>query len=281
MIRFVERDILKECEYTFKLLVIGSEYVGKTMFIKGISRNMTSDLDTYISTIGVDFNSHVYTLYDKDDRNTHNLKVHIWDTSGQKRFYPITQKYYTNCEGVLVFFDLTKRDSYLHSLSLLEELKIRVKENIKIFLIGSKRDLAYPGLYGNKKDNLYNSLEIKCQVSDYEIREASKKYNFEYFQYSVFNLYSVNIEGNNSILSSNDIIKKMVSSLYLKHRNRIKQDVTDKSLISFFNSFWFYNVERENEETSKEIEIPHNKNDSEIIELQFIKQPRKLYCTIL
>lgn len=283
MIRFVERNILKECEYTFKLLVIGSECIGKTMFIRSIYQDMTYELDTYISTIGVDFNSNIYTFYDRreKDRNTHNLKVHFWDTSGQKRFYPIIQKYYNECDGVFVFFDLTNRNSYLHSLHLLEELNIRRKDEIKIFLIGTKRDIAYPTLYGKSSSSLEYSLERNTEVSDYDIQQAHKKYNFDYYEYSVYNVYTVNISKNNKLLSSNDIVKRMITSLYSIHYDKIKKRRVDSSLLSFFNSFWFYNVETDEEEETFQEEIPHNKNEGELIELKFIKQPVKSYCVLL
>lgn len=39
-------------------------------------------------------------------------KVHIWDTAGQETYHSITAPYFRNANGILLFFDLTDRQSF-------------------------------------------------------------------------------------------------------------------------------------------------------------------------
>ena len=42
------------------------------------------------------------------------VKLQIWDTAGQERYRTITNAYYRGADGIIVVFDLTSKDSFLH-----------------------------------------------------------------------------------------------------------------------------------------------------------------------
>lgn len=70
-------------EQTLKVVVVGDEKSGKTQLIRRLT-GMPFD-DSYISTIGVEFYTHI---------TENNTKLRIWDTSGQLKYRSIVSVYY-------------------------------------------------------------------------------------------------------------------------------------------------------------------------------------------
>lgn len=58
-----------------KVLVIGDAGVGKTALIARFVDHIFQD--NYVSTVGIDFKSKIYTL------NNTRIKMQLWDTAGQ------------------------------------------------------------------------------------------------------------------------------------------------------------------------------------------------------
>ena len=59
-----------------------------------------------MTTIGVDFRFKTMIVMDKI------VKVQVWDTAGQERYRSITNAYYRGAEGILIVFDVTKKESF-------------------------------------------------------------------------------------------------------------------------------------------------------------------------
>ncbi|RVW23553.1 Zinc finger BED domain-containing protein RICESLEEPER 2 [Vitis vinifera] len=64
-----------------------------------------SYLESYISTIGVDFK--IRTV----EQDGKTIKLQIWDTAGQERFRTITSSYYRGAHGIIVVYDVTDQES--------------------------------------------------------------------------------------------------------------------------------------------------------------------------
>ncbi|CAI0547914.1 unnamed protein product, partial [Linum tenue] len=105
-------------DYLFKLLLIGDSGVGKSCLLLRFADD--SYLESYISTIGVDFK--IRTV--EQDEKT--IKLQIWDTAGQERFRTITSSYYRGAHGIIIVYDVTDEESF---------------NNDKL-LVGNKSDLT-------------------------------------------------------------------------------------------------------------------------------------------
>ncbi|KAK6157929.1 hypothetical protein DH2020_005243 [Rehmannia glutinosa] len=79
-----------------------------------------SYLESYISTIGVDF----------------------WDTAGQERFRTITSSYYRGAHGIIVVYDVTDQESFNNVKQWLNEIDRYASDNVNKLLVGNKCDLT-------------------------------------------------------------------------------------------------------------------------------------------
>ena len=122
----------QEQQIVFKLLLLGDSSVGKTsILLKYISNKFD---ESSISTVGVDYMDKII------DYNKFKIKLQIWDTSGEEKFRTITKNFYRNADGLLVVFDLTKKESYDHIRIWINEAKEN-NDKLKTILIGNKLDL--------------------------------------------------------------------------------------------------------------------------------------------
>ncbi|GFZ15147.1 similar to RAS 5 [Actinidia rufa] len=116
-------------DYLFKLLLIGDSGVGKSCLLLRFADD--SYLDSYISTIGVDFVSI-------------NIKYlwFEWDTAGQERFRTITSSYYRGAHGIIIVYDVTDQESFNNVKQWLNEIDRYASENVNKLLVGNKCDLT-------------------------------------------------------------------------------------------------------------------------------------------
>ncbi|KOM32537.1 hypothetical protein LR48_Vigan01g209300 [Vigna angularis] len=123
-----------EYDYLFKLLLIGDSGVGKSCLLLRFADD--SYLDSYISTIGVDFK--IRTV----EQDGKTIKLQIWDTAGQERFRTITSSYYRGAHGIIVVYDVTDQDSFNNVKQWLNEIDRYASENVNKLLVGNKCDLT-------------------------------------------------------------------------------------------------------------------------------------------
>jgi len=69
------------------------------------------------------------------------IKLQIWDTAGQESFRSITRSYYRGAAGALLVYDITRRDTFNHLTTWLEDARQHSSSNMVIMLIGNKSDL--------------------------------------------------------------------------------------------------------------------------------------------
>jgi Ras-related protein Rab-2A len=69
------------------------------------------------------------------------IKLQIWDTAGQESFRAITKSYFRGATGALLVYDITRRETFDHVKTWLEELRGAADKDISIILVGNKSDL--------------------------------------------------------------------------------------------------------------------------------------------
>ena len=118
--------------FIFKYIIVGDSSVGKSSILAQLSgRQMNNE---HVVTIGVEFDSFPLII------EQHQVKLHVWDTSGQEKFHSITKCYYRNTACALLVYDITRRDTFDHIKEWMDQIKNSASDPILI-LIGNKSDL--------------------------------------------------------------------------------------------------------------------------------------------
>jgi len=119
--------------YLFKYIIIGDTGVGKScLLLQFTDKRFRHDHDL---TIGVEFGSRMIKLEDKD------VKLQIWDTAGQESFRSITRSYYRGAAGALLVYDITRRDTFTHLSTWLQDARENGNSDMVITLVANKTDL--------------------------------------------------------------------------------------------------------------------------------------------
>ncbi|XP_006139813.1 ras-related protein Rab-18 isoform X3 [Tupaia chinensis] len=125
----MDEDVLT----TLKILIIGESGVGKSSLLLRFTDD-TFDPEL-AATIGVDFKVKTISV----DGN--KAKLAIWDTAGQERFRTLTPSYYRGAQGVILVYDVTRRDTFVKLDNWLTELETYCTRNdIVNMLVGNKID---------------------------------------------------------------------------------------------------------------------------------------------
>ena len=143
-------------KYSIKICLIGDIFVGKTCLFHQYSEGKFSS--KYTSSISCQSKIKEINL----DQET-KVSLQVWDTCGEEKFRSITQQYYRSADGIILLFDLTEMQTFLHLEQWLKEIKRYCKEDVQLFLAGNKMDLQ------NEK-----------QVPQYEIQNFIEKHNMRY-----------------------------------------------------------------------------------------------------
>lgn len=183
---------LEEYDYLFKCLIIGDSGIGKSSIVTRFVDNMF--IDSYITTIGVDFKIKTLNINDK------NVKLQIWDTAGQERFRTITTSYYRGAHIILLCYDITDRNSFNNLVLWLNEIKKYGSESVIIILCGTKLDME------EKRTVLVEEAQNFADTNNIKYIEISSKNDINIF--TMFNTVILDKILKNDILTiKNDQIK--------------------------------------------------------------------------
>ncbi|XP_038905103.1 ras-related protein RABC2a-like [Benincasa hispida] len=120
-------------DLSFKVLLIGDSGVGKSSLLLSF---ISTNADNLAPTIGVDFKIKLLKVGGK------RLKLTIWDTAGQERFRTLTSSYYRGAQGIILVYDVTRRETFANLSDVWAkevELYSTNKDCVKM-LIGNKVD---------------------------------------------------------------------------------------------------------------------------------------------
>jgi len=119
--------------YLYKYIVIGDTGVGKSCLLLQFTDKRFQPVHDL--TIGVEFGARMIEVGNKQ------IKLQIWDTAGQESFRSITRSYYRGAAGCLLVYDITRRETFNHLTTWLEDARQHSNSNMTIMLIGNKCDL--------------------------------------------------------------------------------------------------------------------------------------------
>ncbi|KAL6660745.1 hypothetical protein ACP70R_001780 [Stipagrostis hirtigluma subsp. patula] len=120
--------------YGLKCIIIGDTGVGKScMLLQFADQRFPRAHDV---TIGADYRTRIVAV---DDKLT---KLHIWDTAGQEAFRSITRSFYRRAAAAILVYDITRRETFIHVASWLEDAMEHASANLTILLVGNKSDLS-------------------------------------------------------------------------------------------------------------------------------------------
>ncbi|XP_073309976.1 ras-related protein RABC2a-like [Primulina huaijiensis] len=141
-------------DLSFKILLIGDSAVGKSSLLVSFISNVVDDLSP---TIGVDFKIKILTVGGK------RLKLTIWDTAGQERFRTLTSSYYRGAQGIILVYDVTRRDTFTNLSGVwAKELELySTNENCVKMLVGNKVDIELEQVV-SREEGLALAKELGC-----------------------------------------------------------------------------------------------------------------------
>ena len=123
-----------DCDYIFKIIVIGDSGVGKSSLTVRLSEDVF--YKDYASTIAIDFRMFFMHFMEK------KIRLQIWDTAGQERFQSVATAFYRGANGVMLCFDLTHKPSFAHLDQWMERVRQQALPGIPCVLVGCKSDEA-------------------------------------------------------------------------------------------------------------------------------------------
>lgn len=134
----------------FKLVLIGDAESGKSCCLLRFANDTFTP--TYITTIGTDFKVRSVDLDGK------KIKLEVWDTAGHQRFRTITSSCYHGAQGIVFFYDVTDRNSFISVRNWLAQAQMFV---LKYTLIKLSRQFLNIAIF-----YLHQGSSSRCEQTD-------------------------------------------------------------------------------------------------------------------
>ena len=186
----------KEILYTFKTVIVGPPSAGKTCLFNRFCFN-SFNFDTSL-TIGVNFHSIDLKICSEDEiqslKDLYNVQS-IFDFGGQERFKALIPKFLGGANGVLLVFDLTRKNSF-------EQLEFWYNQ-----VLEHANGLNLPKLLVGSKSDLVSSTIIENLVPEEQIQNFIQEKGIDGF-------YKTSALQNHNVLK----VFKELNNLMLKHQ---------------------------------------------------------------
>ncbi|XP_054794823.1 ras-related protein Rab-2-A-like [Prosopis cineraria] len=145
--------------YRFKCIIVGDTGVGKSCLLYQFTDRRFQH--THDITIGAGYGAQMIRVDKK------LMKLQIWDTAGQEKFKSLTRSYFKGAIVALLVYDITRRETFEHLDSWMEDVKEQADANVTIVLVGNKSDLS-----------------LRRQVSTEEAEHFAKENDLIFFEAS-------------------------------------------------------------------------------------------------
>ena len=104
-------------EYLYRIVILGDSCSGKTSFMNKYISNEHKIIN--LPTIGVDFNARII-----NGPENKKIKVHLWDTSGNKNFRSIARSYFGGVAGAIMLYNVGYRDTFNNLPHWLDDFRL-------------------------------------------------------------------------------------------------------------------------------------------------------------
>ena len=145
----------------YKLIFLGDQSVGKSCILNRFMNDTFTE--EYQATIGLDFQSKNVQI---DNQDIHLL---LYDTAGQEKFRSLIPMYTRDANIILLVYDISSKDSFIHLPDWLQDLNNINKDNVIFALVGNKSDLS------EKREVTLEEGQKYAQDHDYIFEEVSAK----------------------------------------------------------------------------------------------------------
>ena len=108
--------------------------VGKTSLISQYIKKIFPE--NPLPTIAIEFTTKIIQI-----NSGPQIKMQIWDTTGQEKYKSITSHHYRKALGALLVYDVTRHSSFENCIKWLSELRVFTDKDCVICLVGNKIDL--------------------------------------------------------------------------------------------------------------------------------------------
>ena len=176
----------------YKMIIVGDSAVGKTCIFKKITSGLFTEKS--ISTIGMDRRTLTFTINTGDGEK--EIDVQLWDTAGQERFRSITTSYYKASNGLLLMYDITKKETFDNINNWIDSIKDSLgdENNYLMVLLGNKVDLANANpssreITSEEAESFCKEKDLfwggECSAKDFtedQLKEIFTKYTLEIYK---------------------------------------------------------------------------------------------------
>ena len=145
----------------YKLIFLGDQSVGKSCILNRFMNDTFTE--EYQATIGLDFQSKNVQI---DNQDIHLL---LYDTAGQEKFRALIPMYTRDANIILLVYDVTSKDSFLHLSDWFKDLTNVKKEEVIFAVVGNKTDLD------DRREVNSNEGENYAKEHDFIFAEVSAK----------------------------------------------------------------------------------------------------------
>ncbi len=195
-LELIDKNIIK-CELTFKIIIIGDSFVGKScLSLKAVNGTFNK---LYSPTVGFEYFNYSVNL------DNYKINLQIWDTCGQEAYRSLINSFYHSSSLAILVYSIDSEQSFNNLEMWINEVKNKGNPDISFILIGNKADL---------EDNRQVTKEMAnelCEDNNIQIfLETSAK--------SGLNVKNMFYEAANILLEK-----------HKKHRNRISSTESMKN----------------------------------------------------
>ncbi len=182
-----------------KIALLGDSTVGKTAICNSFMKlEFSQDM---LSTIGQEKIERKYNL-----KNGKEIKLVIWDTAGQERFHSIAIKALKSAQGVIIVYDVTKKETFDHVNNWLETIKEEMPEP-NLILFGNKIDLENREVSFEDAEKYANKNNLKYFETSAKLNKGINE-GFEYIINDSYKKAEDKANKNNIVITNKNIGKK-------------------------------------------------------------------------